>query len=99
MQEFLDSGAESAVIAEDDIVFVPHFPARAAAVMARMPKAGMIKFASHRMTGFVCCSRSALGDEIGRAAFGPQGSTACYGVRRRGAERMLARLSRSLAAF
>jgi glycosyl transferase family 25 len=93
LERFLADGGEQALIIEDDISLDNEFLDRAMAVKATVPNADVIKLVNHRWNGFRPFSRSDKGDIVGRCLFGPQGSTACYLVTRRGAEKIV----RSLA--
>ncbi|WFS00181.1 glycosyltransferase family 25 protein [Rhizobium tumorigenes] len=95
LRQFIASGNEAAVIIEDDIALDGEFMARALAASRAVPDADMIKLVNHRWKGFRFHARSECGDTIGRCLFGPQGSTACYLVTRRGAEK----IARSLAVM
>lgn len=95
LQLFLASGKDAAVIIEDDIALDGSFLGRALAAQRAVPKADIIKLMNHRWKGFRFYVRSERGDPIGRCLFGPQGSTACYLVTRKGAAKIL----RSLAVM
>jgi glycosyl transferase, family 25 len=93
LQQFLASPAERAVIIEDDLQLGDNFFARVTAAFAAAPSADVIKFFSHRVVGFRRTAKTSFGDELGRALHGPLGSAACYGVTRRGAERLIGHLT------
>jgi glycosyl transferase, family 25 len=93
LKEFLASPAELAVIIEDDLQLEHGFSARVIAAFAAVPNADVIKFFNHRVVGFRQTAKTSFGDELGRALHGPLGSAACYGVTRRGAERLIDRLA------
>ena len=82
--------AEAAVIIEDDVELNDQLPARAAAIHAALPGAGVVKLLNHRARGFIRKATAAPGGvDIGRCLHGPQGSAACYLVTRSGARRLL----------
>jgi glycosyl transferase family 25 len=85
LQTFLDTGAEVGLIIEDDVELKADLSDRAMAAFNALPDADVIKFFNHRVVGFKKKATSALGDQFGRAIHGPLGSSACYGVSRRGA--------------
>ena len=93
LRQFLAGGSQSAIIIEDDIALDANFLTRAVAAQEAAPKAEVIKLVNHRWGGFRATSRSHKGDVIGRCLFGPQGSTACYLVTRRGAEKIVKSLA------
>lgn len=95
LHRFIASEDEAAIIIEDDIALDGAFMERAVAALLAVPEADMIKLVNHRWKGFRFHARTERGDAIGRCLFGPQGSTACYIVTRRGAER----IARSLAVM
>lgn len=83
--------AEAAVIIEDDVELNDQLPARAAAIHAALPGAGVVKLLNHRARGFIRKATVAPhGAGIGRCLHGPQGSAACYLVTRTGARGLLA---------
>ena len=86
---FLESGETAGVIVEDDIELSADLLNRAEAALEALPEAHAIKLFNHRLFGFKRVTTSGDGDEIGRAAHGPQGSTACYVVTRAGAEKLI----------
>ncbi|CAD7054479.1 glycosyl transferase family 25 [Pseudorhizobium endolithicum] len=92
LSTFVDSGLQSAIIIEDDIRLVADLPKRAAAALAAVPQADVIKFFNHRMVGFRRYASSEYGDNVGRAIHGPMGSAACYLVTRPGAVKLLGRM-------
>lgn len=89
LRQFLSDGGEAAIILEDDVEIDAALPLRAAAILDAAPRAGLVRLLSHRNVGFRRRFTSALGDAFGRAALGPQGSAACYLVRRQGAAQLL----------
>lgn len=89
LSAFLASGDEVAVIIEDDIVLPADLLDRVHAALAAVPGADVIKFFNHRVVAFKSVAISQMGDEIGRAAHGPLGSSACYAVTRRGAQLLI----------
>lgn len=93
LRQFLAGGSQSAIIIEDDIALDGNFLARAVAAQEAVPNAEVIKLVNHRWGGFRATARSRKGDVIGRCLFGPQGSTACYLVTRRGAEKIVKSLA------
>lgn len=86
---FLESGDAAGVIIEDDVELPADLIDRASAAVEALPDVDAIKLFNHRIVGFRRVAVSRAGDEIGRAAHGPQGSTACYIVTRKGAEKLL----------
>lgn len=93
LQTFLDSGVDVGLIVEDDVELTPDLQDRAIAAFTAVPDAHVIKFFNHRVVGFKRSATSACGDEIGRAIHGPLGSSACYGVTRRGAMLLIKHLT------
>lgn len=93
LRQFLASGEAMAIIIEDDVALDADFLARAMAAKEAAPTADLIKLVNHRWNGFRAMMRSRKGDIVGRCLFGPQGSTACYLVTRRGAERIVKSLA------
>lgn len=89
LSTFLESGRSVGVIVEDDLDLPADLLSRAQAAIEAVPNADIIKLFNHRVVGFRRVSTSEVGDEIGRAAHGPQGSSACYAVTRSGAERLM----------
>ncbi len=92
LEVFLASDATSAVVMEDDVNLQQDLLSRAVAIVEAAPFADVVKLLNHRVVWYRTISRSARGDLIGKCAFGPQGSAACYLVTRRGAEQLLAAL-------
>lgn len=86
---FIESGDPVAVIVEDDVQLAGDLVERAHALMTARPEAELIKLYNHRIVWFRHVATSSHGDEIGRAAHGPQGSAACYLVTRSGALKLL----------
>ena len=93
LRRFLESGGEMALIIEDDVALDGDFLARAVAIKEAAPTADLIKLVNHRWNGFRVTASSRNGDVIGRCLFGPQGSTACYFVTRKGAEKIVKSLA------
>jgi glycosyl transferase family 25 len=89
LSAFLETGDPEGVIVEDDIQLSADLLLRARAALEAVPSADAIKLFNHRIVGFKRVAISAVGDEIGRAMHGPQGSAACYVVTRAGAERLI----------
>jgi glycosyl transferase family 25 len=94
LSTFLDSRQATGLIIEDDIVLTSQLVARAEATVAALPRADIIKLCNHRTVWFTSLAVSSLGDEVGRAAHGPQGSAACYLITRAGASKLAASLAR-----
>ncbi|AYG67183.1 glycosyltransferase family 25 protein [Rhizobium sp. CCGE531] len=93
LRQFLAGDDAMAIIIEDDVALDADFLARAIAAKDAAPTADLIKLVNHRWNGFRAMMRSRKGDIVGRCLFGPQGSTACYLVTRRGAERIVKSLA------
>lgn len=93
LQEFLKDGAPFGIIIEDDVHPDAQTLGRAEAILAEIPNFDVIKLVNHRTSLFIQESRTALGDQVGRAIHGPQGSAAAYLVSRKGAQRLLDTLS------
>jgi len=89
LSTFLSSNQPVGIIVEDDIEFGYDLPKRVEAAFDALPKAEVIKLCNHRIVWFKHYATSVLGDEIGRAAVGPQGSAACYAVTREGARKLI----------
>ena len=89
LEAFLETDKAACIIVEDDIILSADLIARAEAAIAAVPGADVIKLFNHRIVGFRPVAASAVGDEIGRATHGPQGSAACYVVTRLGALKLL----------
>ncbi|MCJ8519272.1 glycosyl transferase family 25 [Pseudorhizobium tarimense] len=89
LSAFVQSGERLGVIAEDDVRLTAELPARVEAAFSVLPEADLIKLCNHRIVWFRRLTTSSLGDEIGRAAHGPQGSAACYAVTRDGASKLI----------
>ncbi|CAD7041877.1 glycosyl transferase family 25 [Pseudorhizobium halotolerans] len=89
LSTFLEAGLPQAIIVEDDIRLSSDLPQRAAAALAAVPGADVIKLFNHRMVGFRIYATSDRGDRIGRAIHGPMGSAACYAVTRAGAAKLV----------
>lgn len=94
LEAFLADGGEWALIGEDDIEFEPDFASRADALTRCVSGADLINLHSFRRAGFFTYAETGFGDAVGRAAFGPQGSSACYAVSRSGAKKILLGLQR-----
>ena len=86
LDRFLESSADAALIIEDDVRFKPHFAERLAAV-ASVPDFDLAKLAHHRRPS-IRTLRRVDGHRLGRAVFGPTGSSAAYLVTRAGAEKL-----------
>ncbi|KQT61287.1 MULTISPECIES: glycosyltransferase family 25 protein [unclassified Aureimonas] len=87
---FLESDAEAALILEDDVRFKPGFETALDAIAA-VPDFDLVKLAHHRRPR-IRTLRQAAGHRLGRAVFGPTGSSAAYLVTRAGATRLRAAL-------
>lgn len=86
---FVETGDAVGLIVEDDIELCDDLLVRVGAAVEALPRAGVIKFASHRIVGFRRAATSKAGDEIGRTMHGPQGSGSCYAVTRAGAQKLI----------
>ncbi|WP_245430294.1 glycosyltransferase family 25 protein [Rhizobium tropici] len=93
LHRFLAGDDAMAVIIEDDVALDIDFLARAVAAKNAAPNADLVKLVNHRWNGFRATGRSSRGDIVGRCLFGPQGSTACYLVTRKGAEKIVKSLA------
>jgi len=89
LSTFLETGEPIGIIVEDDIELSAELLSRTEVAIAAVPGIDAIKLFNHRIVGFKCVATSAAGDDIGRAAHGPQVSAACYAVTRAGAEKLL----------
>ncbi len=89
LELFLSTDAPVAVVVEDDVAFTPDFSERVKAIVAIMPDDAIVKLTNHRRKGFKGRGTSALGDSFGRCIYGPQGSSACYIISRRAAQRFV----------
>lgn len=89
LELFLSTDAPVAVVVEDDVAFTPDFSERVKAIVAIMPDDAIVKLTNHRRKGFKGRGTSAVGDSFGRCIYGPQGSSACYIISRRAAQRFL----------
>ena len=93
LRRLLANGDKMAIIIEDDVALDRDFLDRAMSAKEAAPTADLIKLVNHRWNGFHATAESPKGDIVGRCLFGPQGSTACYLITRRGAEKILRSLS------
>ncbi|MGB7431672.1 MAG: glycosyltransferase family 25 protein [Ahrensia sp.] len=89
LQAVVDSGAASAVIAEDDIALSTDAISRLDALLALELDCDVIKLMNHRNKGFVSFAHTAAGDSVGCSFVGPNGSAAAYLVSRSAAQTML----------
>lgn len=89
LRTFLRSNAKCAVIMEDDVELQADLLERVEAILEAAPFAEAVKLLNHRTVLHRPVARTRRGDVIGKCAFGPQGSAACYLVTRRGAEKLL----------
>ncbi len=96
---FLTTGAECAVIMEDDVDLDASLLRRALAIHRTVSSADVVKLLNHRTVLFHSTARSADGDQIGKCLFGPQGSAACYLITRAGAVKLVAALRRIAFPF
>jgi glycosyl transferase family 25 len=94
LSAFLATGDAVGIIVEDDLILTEDLCRRTAAAFQACRGADVIKLFNHRVVWFRHYCTSSLGDEIGRAAHGPQGSAACYAVSRAGAEKLVEKLRR-----
>jgi glycosyl transferase family 25 len=62
---------------------------RAKEIIAGVPRPEVVKLLNHRAIMFLKTTQTSTGDLVGKCAFGPQGSAACYVVTRSGAEKLL----------
>lgn len=83
---FLRSEADAALILEDDVRFKPGFTAALDAVAA-VADFDLVKLAHHRSPA-IRALRHVPGHRLGRAVFGPTGSSAAYLVTRAGAAKL-----------
>lgn len=89
LSTFLASEAELAVVMEDDVTLQEDLFPRVEAIASAAPNAEVVKLLNHRAVWFRALVRTSLGDLVGKCAFGPQGSAACYLVTRAGAQKLL----------
>lgn len=94
LSAFLETGDAIGIIVEDDLILTEDLCRRTAAAFEACPGTDVIKLSNHRVVWFRHYCTSSLGDQIGRAAHGPQGSAACYGVSRAGAAKLVDKLRR-----
>lgn len=92
IQRFIDDDADLALILEDDTVPRPDI-LEALHSIAAVDDWDMAKLKNNRMAGFRADRPIAGGRMLGRAPFGPTGSSAAYLLNRTGAARLLAGLS------
>lgn len=78
LERFVASGADRAIICEDDVDIDEGLIVRAIAALDAVPTAGLIKLVNHRIVGFRAQAMTPAGDIVGRCLHGPQGSAACY---------------------
>ena len=90
-RSFLASAADAALILEDDVRFKPDFAETARPPSPAVPDFDLVKLAHHRRPS-IRTLRRIDGHRLGRAVFGPTGSSAAYLVTRAGAERLRAAL-------
>ena len=89
IRTFIEDDADIALILEDDCV--PHDDIVAAVgALASVDDWDMVKLKSNRMNAFRADRAIPGGRALGRAPFGPTGSSAAYLLRRSAAERFLA---------
>lgn len=93
LETFIDTCGDVGLIIEDDVELKADLSDRVMAAFNALPDADVIKFFNHRVVGFKRSATSALGDKFGRAIHGPLGSSACYGVTRRGAKLLVSHLT------
>lgn len=89
LSTFVETRDPVGIVVEDDIILSADLLRRAGAAIEALPRADAIKLFNHRLVGFKRITTSSAGDEIGRAAHGPQGSTACYVITSAGAKRLI----------
>lgn len=89
ISNFRASDNDAAIILEDDVDLIPDLVERASAILEAAPQAELVKLLNHRTKWFRPKVTSRLGDVVGRAIHGPQGSAACYLITRSGADKVL----------
>lgn len=93
LETFLADGHQYGLIIEDDVALNENTVRRIEAIIDAAPDFDLIKLTNHRTKFFIRAARSALGDEIGRTLYGPQGSAAAYLVTRDGARKIISQLA------
>jgi GR25 family glycosyltransferase involved in LPS biosynthesis len=93
LETFLADGSPYGLIIEDDVALDGSTLPRIEAIIAAVPDFDLIKLTNHRTKLFIRAAETPLGDEVGRALVGPQGSAAAYLVTREGARKMIAQLA------
>ncbi len=88
---FLASGADAAVIFEDDAQPLPTFRETLDAVLA-VDDWDIVKLMHHRMAVFSPVRTLVAERKLGKAGFGPTGSSAAYLINRRAARRLREKL-------
>lgn len=88
---FVASGHEVGAIFEDDVRIPRELPAMVAQLRL-VDDWDVVKLTHHRLKGFLPSRALDDGRRLGRAGFGPTGSSAAYLVTRRAAERLLSTL-------
>ncbi len=78
LDRIVADGADYAVIAEDDVVFLDGFAERLAAIAQAAPTNAVVKLMNHRTKGFLEKVRTGAGDSVGRCMHGPNGSAIAY---------------------
>ncbi|MFD2238584.1 glycosyltransferase family 25 protein [Aureimonas populi] len=88
LQLFLEGGADVALILEDDAKVPADLNAQLDDILSR-DDWDLVKLTHHRMTHLKAERRLASGRTLGRASFGPTGSSAAYLVKRAAAARLV----------
>ncbi|MCY0092980.1 O-antigen ligase family protein [Hoeflea ulvae] len=92
LETFCETGEPYGVIIEDDVLLDARFPGRVRSIIEAYPELDVVKLVNHRAVGFIHHVSTAEGDDLGRTAFGPQGSAAAYLVSRDAAQRLVVAL-------
>ena len=93
-RHLLESDAPAALVIEDDVNLSTDLVQRARIILDAVPDDCVVKLVNHRTVSFRHRFTSKAGDRIGWSGFGPQGSSACYLVTRKAAERLLQGMAR-----
>lgn len=87
-RQLADSGRPAALVIEDDVALSADLMQRALSILEVVPDDCVVKLVNHRTVAFRPLFTSARGDRVGFSRFGPQGSSACYLLTAKAAERL-----------